>query len=113
MKNIQILLDSTIFLSETLILGEAAGVAFSVINLYVTDTKANQSHEGEQGLYSGLKTVFFAPGHEFAHDPLLIQRCSSPVELSESNPLPCQMRPITFPTNQSFPATEPTSNSLI
>lgn len=59
------------------------------------------------------KIVFFSPGHECTHDPLLILHCSSPVQHSESNPLRCQMRPITSPTNQSFPATEPTSNSLI
>lgn len=60
-----------------------------------------------------IKAVFFSPGHKCTHDPLLILYCSSLVELSESNPLQCQMRPIMSPTNQWFPATEPTSNSLI
>lgn len=46
-------------------------------------------------------------------DPLLIPYCIGLDQLSESNLMRCQMRPIRSSTNQSFPATEPTSNSLI
>lgn len=60
-----------------------------------------------------LKIWFFSPGYKCTHDTLLNLRCTSPVQFSESNPLQCQMRPIRSPNNQSFPATEPTSNPLI